>query len=209
MFELYSEQLGRNIANPDLEEEEAVNWEAGVKKPLPYGTQAGFTLFYSDVTNLIVEREVASGVEQQQNIGEARFMGVEISLSTAMIERNEITVNYTYLDAEDQSPGRTSDNLEDQSKHKLYISDLITVTDWLSVYGKISYNSKRYYEDFDSNGWETLDGYWMTDIKAMVTYFPSVTFEAGVKNLLDENYEQSPGYPREGQTFFVGVKGRY
>lgn len=209
MFELYSEQFGRNIANPDLEEEKAVNWEAGVDYQLGGDSDVGVTLFYSDVDDLIVEREVAPRTDQYQNIGEARFMGAELSFHTAAIKNHDITLHYTYLEAENRSEGRTSDHLEDQSKHKLYISDEILITDWLSLYGKVSYNSKRYYEDFDSDGWETLDGYWIADLKAMFHVIDAVTLEAGVKNLFDEDYEQSPGYPREGRVFFAGVRARF
>ena len=33
--------------------------------------------------------------------------------------------------------------------------------------------------------------------------------EVGVRNLFDENYETGYGFPREGRTFFCGLRGTF
>ena len=127
--------------------------------------------------DLIVEKEVGEDLDQHQNVGKARFMGAEFALATLFFKNHDIALHYTYLNAEDRSDDRTSDHLEEQSAHKIYASDLFTVTDWLALYGKVSYNSKRYYEDGDN--WETLDGFWLVDAKAIFTGVDHLSVEGG------------------------------
>jgi iron complex outermembrane receptor protein len=200
---------GMNLGNTDLHEEKAVNWELGVAKPLPGQTQASFALFYSDIENLIVRKNLGGGFRQYQNIGKARYQGFEVGLGTQLLPRNRLEMHYTYLDAENRSPERTSDYIEEQSEHKLYVSDRVTITDWLSFYAKAEYNSDRYEEDWGSGEWKTLDGFWLVDAKLIFTPKENIALEAGFKNLLDENYQLSDGYPREGRAYFVTAKVTY
>jgi iron complex outermembrane recepter protein len=40
------------------------------------------------------------------------------------------------------------------------------------------------------------------DAKAIFDFTDNLRLEAGLKNLFDENYEYSTGFPREGRTYF-------
>ncbi len=207
--ELYSELLGRNLPNPDLKEEKAVNYELGIDKYLPGNTNIGFTLFYSDIDDLIVEKRVDSETKQYQNIGEARYKGLEFSFKSGYFKQHNAELHYTFLEAEDRSPDRTSDHLEERPKHKLYISDLYKIYDWLSFFAKLEWNSKRYYEDSDTNQWMTLDDFTTVDAKVIGKLTEFMNIEAGAKNVFDKEYEFTAGYPREGRTFFVQLQGKF
>ncbi|MFZ0447984.1 MAG: TonB-dependent receptor [Desulfatiglandaceae bacterium] len=202
LLELYSGLFDRNVPNPNLEKEEAVNYEAGVRQTLPFKTFAEFNLYYSDVKNLIVSKELASGDDQFQNVGKARYQGFEVNLDTGFVPRNDIRVSYTYLDAGDRSPNRKTGHLEETPKHKLYVSDLFKVNDRVSLFGKATYYSKQYYEDSDTGEWKTLGGFCTADAKVIINITKCLTVEAGAKNIFDKNYELSYGFPREGRTFF-------
>jgi len=209
LLELYSGLLGKNVPNPDLESEEAVNYEIGAEKPLPGRNFVRLNLFYSDIKNLIVNKEVGPDLDQYQNIGKARYQGVEVSFRSAFFKRNMFELSYTYLDAQNRSPNRTSDHLEERPEHKLYISDLYELTEWLSLFGKLEYYSKQWYEDWDTGSWKTLDGFVTFDFKVIGTLSKHVDLEAGVKNMFDENYSLSYGYPREGRTFFGVLRASF
>lgn len=201
LMELYSGLLGKNMPNPDLSSEEAINYELGAEKPLPGRNFAGINLFYSDVRDLIVNKEVKAGINQYQNIGKAAFSGVEVTFKSMFIPRNTFELSYTYLNSEDKSPNRTSDHLEERPENKIYLSDLYQLTDWLALFGKLEYYSKQWYEDPDT-GWQELDGFVTFDLKMIGTFSDTLTLEAGVHNLFDEDYSLSNGYPREGRTIF-------
>jgi len=201
LHELYSGRLGQNEPNPDLSSEESINYELGAEKPLPGRNFVGLNLFYSDVKNLIVNKELPSGLDQYQNIGKATFKGLEFTFKSMFIPRNTFELSYTYLNSEDRSPNRTSDHLEERPEHKVYVSDLYQLTEWLALFGKLEYYSKQWYEDSRA-GWQELDGFVTFDFKLIGTVSDHLTLEAGVKNLFDEDYSLSYGYPREGRTIF-------
>jgi len=205
--ELYSSYLDTAIPNPNLKKEKSVNYEIGVTGKLPWDSGMGLTLFYSDVTDLITETLVG-GLDYNDNIGESRFQGFEFTINTEYIPRNSIYLSYTYLGAENRSPDRTSDLISESPKHQLYISDLISVTDRLSLFAKVKYD-KAQYEETGSAGWIELDDYWIFDLKAIMEFSEKFQLEAGVRNIFDENYETSYGFPREGRTLFVGISGRF
>ena len=203
--ELYSSYLGTAIPNPNLKKEEAINSEVGVERPLPWKSYAGLTVFYSDVENLIT-RTTIGGRDSYTNIGKARYQGFEFSLRTEALPNNILEAHYTYLDAEDKSDNRTSDHLRESPQNQFYVSDLFRLNDWVSVFGKLQYNQGQW--DQKSNlQWVELSGYWIFDLKAMVEIHKSLLAEVGVRNLFDENYETAYGFPREGRTFFVGLRG--
>ncbi|RLC26409.1 MAG: hypothetical protein DRH21_02240 [Deltaproteobacteria bacterium] len=207
--ELYSGLLGRNLPNPGLKEEKAVNYELGIDKYLPENTNVGFTLFYSDIDDLIVKKQIASKTDQYQNIGEARYKGLEFSFKSGYFRQHNAELHYTFLEVEDRSSDRTSDHLEDRPKHKLYISDLFKIYDWLSFFAKLEWNSKRYYEDYDTSQWMTLDSFTTVDAKAIGKITKFLNIEAGAKNIFDKEYEFASGYPRRGRTFFVQLQGKF
>ncbi|MDD2315774.1 MAG: TonB-dependent receptor [Desulfobacterales bacterium] len=208
MQELYSGLLGKNTPNPDLANEKATNYEIGFEKPLPADSLFQANLFLSDVDDKIVNKELSDGTDQYQNIGEARYQGFELILKTGFIPKNEVECHYTYLDAENRSDDRTSDKLEEVSEHQLYLSDHYKFNDWLSAFAKVQWNSERYQENSDGD-FDSLDGFWTVDAKIMVKPAKFMTLEAGVKNLFDEDYMYSNGYPREGSTFFALVRATF
>ncbi|MDL1968804.1 MAG: TonB-dependent receptor, partial [Deltaproteobacteria bacterium] len=207
--ELYSGLLGRNSPNPGLKEEKTVNYEVGIDKYLPGNTNIGFTLFYSDIDDLIVKKLVAPKTDQYQNIGEARYKGLEFSFKSGYFRRHNAELHYTFLEAEDRSPDRTSDHLEERPKHKLYVSDFYKIYDWLFFFAKLEWNSKRYYEDSDTSQWLTLSGFTTVDAKVIGKVTKFLNIEAGAKNIFDKEYEFTSGYPREGRTFFVQLHGEF
>ena len=52
-----------------------------------------------------------------------------------------------------------------------------------------------------------LDDYLVFDFKAIIKFSEKFQMEAGARNIFDENYETSYGFPREGRTFFCGISG--
>ena len=209
LLELYSGLFGRNIPNPSLKAEDAVNYEIGAEKPLAANSSVRLNLFCSDVKSLIVKKEMAPRIYQYQNIGKAQFRGLEASFKSGFFENNIFELHYTYLEARDRSPERTSDHLEEGSEHKIYVSDLYETTDRLSFFAKMQWNSKRWYQDWDTGEWNTLNGFITVDLKAIATLAKGITLEAGVTNLFDENYSLSPGYPREGRAFFSMLRSSF
>ncbi len=209
--ELYSSFLGTAVPNPNLKKEQAVNYEIGISKPLPGESNIGITLFYSDVKDKIEERTVMLDGEEldfNDNIGKSRFQGIELTFMTNSVPNNSIYLSYTYVDAKNQTPGRTSDLMSETPKHQLYISDTIQITKRFSLFGKARYDNGQK-EDTRTFGWIELDDYWLFDLKGIMDLSENFQVEAGVRNIFDENYQTGFGFPREGRTFFCGIRGSF
>jgi len=209
--ELYSSYLGSGYPNPNLKKEQSVNYEAGIQRPLPWDSIAGITFYYSDVEDLITQTTIeidGEDLDYNKNIGESRFMGFEISAKTQGLPLNTLEANYTYLDAEDRSDDRPSPHLPETPKHQLYLSDLFKVTEWLSLYAKAQYNRKQF-EEKRNGDWIELDDYWLVDAKITAQFSEIASLEVGVRNVFDENYETSYGFPREGRIAFCGIRGSF
>ncbi len=202
--ELYSSYLDSSIPNPDLKKETAVNYEVGIDYDPAGHTQMSLCLFYSDVQDLIVRRYLPAG-DMYDNAGEARFQGFEASMRSTFLPRQDINANYTFLDAEDRSDERTSDHLEEVSRHKFYLSDLIKITDRVRMFMELEMHAKRWEQDL-SGQWNKIDGFSLVNAKVMVSLPQNLDLEAGFRNLLDKDYELSTGFPRPGRTAFAEMK---
>ena len=209
--ELYSGLLDANIPNPNLKPEKALNYETGVEQPLSWHSLLRCSLFYSDVKNLIVSRPYGPASNQNQfvNVGRAALRGVELSFSSGYFYHNDFELNYTWLDARDKSVDATSKHLEYMPAHNLYVSDLFKFNEWVSLFAKLEYNSSRYYQNrMNYNRWDTIDGFWTVDLKLTGTLTSRLSLDIGAKNLFDENYQLTAGFPREGRIFFTVLRGK-
>ena len=204
LSDLYASYLGSTIPNPNLEKESTINYEAGIEYALADHTNLSLTLFYSDIEDLIVRRSLPEG-DMYDNIGKARFQGCEVGFSSSFLPRQEITAHYTYLDAENRSSGRVNDHLEELAKQKLYFSDLVKITERIFFYAKVEWYDKRWEENV-ADQWYELNGFALVDAKFMINLPREVDIEVGFRNLFDEEYEESAGFPRPGRTAFAQVR---
>jgi len=204
LLDLYASYLGSTIPNPNLEKETAINYEIGIEHEIADHTRLSFTLFYSDLEDMIVRRKLAAG-NKYENIGKARYQGLEAEISTSFLPRQEIAVHYTYLDAENRTANRINNHIEELAKHKFFFSDLIKITDAISLFGKFEMFGKRWEENV-ADQWYELDGYALVDAKVIFNLPHQLTVEAGFRNLLDEEYEQSLGFPQPGRTAFAELR---
>ncbi|MBN2707060.1 MAG: TonB-dependent receptor [Deltaproteobacteria bacterium] len=202
--ELYSSYLGSTLPNPDLEKETAVNYELGIEQNFGGHTQVSLALFYSDVEDLITRRVLPAG-DMYDNVGKSRFQGIEVALRSTLLPRQEINLSYTYLDAEDRSAGRSSDHLEEVSENKVYLSDVITITDRVRFFTELQWNDERWEQDINGN-WKNIDGFFLADAKVMVKLPGNLELETGIHNLFDKDYELSVGFPQAGRTAFAEIK---
>ena len=208
--ELFSSYLDTAVPNPNLRKEQSYNYEAGIKTAVPYDINIDFAVFYSDVKDLITETLILVGedfLDYNDNIGKARYQGFEFSLNTSHFDRNDIQLSYSYVDAKNKSPERSSDFLPEVPKHQLRITDRITLSDAIALYAKASYE-KGQKEEIGAD-WIELDDYWLFDLKGIYKFSENIQAELSVKNILDENYSTSYGFPREGRIFILGLRTNF
>jgi outer membrane cobalamin receptor len=76
----------------------------------------------------------------------------------------------------------------------------------ISLFGRLQYNQGQWDQKRNLE-WVELNGFWTFDFKMIWQIFNSLVAEAGVRNSFDENYETAYGFPREGRTFFIALRG--
>lgn len=187
--------------NSDLTTEQSDNYEAGITQHLPWNITADLAFFLSDVEDYIEKDSVTDLFE---NNDEYRFKGVELTLSKTF-ERADINLGYSYLDAEDRSAGSTVDELEYRPTHKITIEGRYAFEFGLTAYASFMriMNQVHYASDGTKGD---LNDYSIVDIKLEQRLFKQWFVYAGADNILDENYEESYGYPQAGRTAYAGMK---
>lgn len=202
--QLYSQTSG----NPDLKEQENINYEAGIRYDFKDIATLEGSYFYNDVEDLI---ERASRNDPYLNIAKAVFEGVEASINTKITRYLLVRAGYTYLDARDKNPslfGRSEEELQYVPKHKGDL-ELKVLTDFgTSINLLSSYHGERYYYD-GSNIQHALGGYFIWNCKVSQEFLENLEGSISIENIFDRNYQEEEGYPQPGRTFLFSLKAEF
>ena len=192
--------------NSDLTTETSDNFEAGITQKLPWEMTADLVFFLNNVENYIAKDSITDIYE---NNDEYQFKGVEATIAKAFLETGLIRLGYSYLDAKDKSPDSQVDELEYRPKHKITLDANYTFDFGLTAYASFMHVKDQYI--YDKNYIQgKLEDFSIVDIKLEQNLLKEMWFVyAGVDNLLDENYEESYGFPQAGRTAYVGMRVKF
>jgi len=192
--------------NPDLREQENINYELGLKKDFKEGFGLDASYFYNDVEDLI---ERASRNDPYYNVNKAVFRGIEL-LAHGRIKGFNTEVAYTYLDGIDRSPetlGRNDNELEYTPKHKADLRLRYDADFGLSCMLFGAYTGERYY--YDSGGDQhSMGGYTLWDA-SLLKDFGSWKANLFARNIFDRNYSEEDGFPQPGRTITLRIKKEF
>ncbi|MEI7485201.1 MAG: TonB-dependent receptor, partial [Ignavibacteriota bacterium] len=205
--ELFSEQLGKSIPNPDLDVERNWNTEAGVKYKNPILGNANIALFYSDVRNMIISVPVSSTQSQYRNIGKVTLGGIEINYQKEFSVIN-VETNYTYLSSKNASDTAT-DKLEYRPEHSLNINLSKSYSFGFTWNVETSFTSKRYGINNDSRLWVTLPDYTIFNLRVSQKIYNKFTAFIRVNNIADKYFESEYGFPQAGRNFVFGIDANF
>ena len=216
--ELFEPELG----NPNLDPERSWEIDAGVSQSLFDGQlRVEPTYFYRDVSNLI--EEVADQLppinipEEDEQEGpftrnlDARFQGVELVTRVQPYAWLTVSGSYMYLDYD-----TPTGVLLQRPKHRGFFgidtmrAGVLRSGDrgWatVQVYAVGARDSPDPQDEFEA---ERLGGYVRTDLSLGYRFggtFAPVTLTAAVRNLFNEQYEESIGFPAPPAWFLVGLR---
>lgn len=205
--ELFSEHLGKNLSNPNLEEERSWNTEAGVKYKNNKVGDINLAIFYSDVRNMILNIPVGTNLSQYQNVGKVTLGGLEVTYhkSSPYID---FDFNYTYLNSKNKSDTAT-DKLEYRPEHVLNFTLGKLYSMGLSWQFETALTSSRYGIDPDTRVWKTLPDYAIFNVRVSQTIMKKYSLFARVNNLSDKYYETEYGFPQSGRNFVFGIEANF
>ena len=206
----YSQRLGTYVENPNLKQEESVNYEVGYQGQPWQGAKAEAAVFYSDINDKIQSvfiGAVGSSCTavfkcQMQNVGKVHSSGVELGLHSPVASWIELGGNYTYIDLKNISNPTTK--LTDVPKQKLTVDALFHIGATADVIA---------YAEHDSSRWasNTVELAGFTTLNLKVVYRPAknISTEAGVTNLADKNYSLADGFPNPGRMWFANASYQF
>lgn len=225
LYELYDPYAG----NSGLQPETSFSFDAGVEQTFLDGALvADVTLFMLDVDNLIIYDNVTYSYQQSE--GTTKSRGVETAVTWKASSWLDVGANYTYTDAKDadgdrairipehaiglQATVRPAEKWTISATAKIPLDALDTI-----IVGSQSYTGTCYpapdYLPTPCTQYSAVRG----DVKlndyvllnAKVAYKPTENTEAYVRveNLLDQDYQVSPGFGTAGISAFAGFKAQF
>ncbi|GAB4377807.1 MAG: TonB-dependent receptor [Calditrichia bacterium] len=202
--ELYSDRLGRNIPNPDLNAENSWNAEGGISWYTELGNLKA-ALFYSRLRDLIANRQLGDNRQQMQNIDKAILQGVEISYRKTVRNMN-LDVNYTFLNALNRSADRRVDHLEYRPRHQLNGIVGYRPVPAITIQLEGRYIGHQYAMNPDTGIWQRFNDYGL--INGRVTYRATDHMELywRMNNALDRLYFTEAGVPMPGREIVFGCR---
>jgi len=202
----YSYRLGQAIPNPDLLEERTNNWEAGVTHLLGQCTFVEVSLFRSDVSNSTQRFFVQPNVFQLRNLGEARFLGGELGIRTALTAQLNLQANYTYLSRRNMT--NPSLPMVDTPRHKTYGALTYQLGPRVSLLADLRYEGGRYYQN-DAGRFGRATNYAVAGFGGSARLYQHIELQAGMQNAFDRNFILADGYPEAGRTVHVNLRYRF
>lgn len=210
----YSYKLGNYIPNPDLQEESIVNYEVGGTKSFD-NLLVRTALFYAKIEDFIQNAYVPiwynkgtthTQQQQLQNIGEVTQKGFELEASFMATDNLSFDASYTRLDMTNETD--SSVKITNVPKHKFLISSNYAFNKNISWMTSFEYDSESYtsYVLSNSNVYYASGSASLWGTKLVYKPTKALALEVGVKNLFDENYYITYGYPEAGRVFYSNVK---
>lgn len=190
----------------NLSLETGVRWQLGEIFEL---NMAYFRYHYRDMIywqEISAEEGVIYTLFQVRNLNKALTQGLEFSASFRPLKMLRTTASYTYLDARDESPGRTDDYLPYRIKHSV---DLSAQLDWrrFSLRGEGRYRSKV--DEVFLYPLEAPDAYFIANIKAGLGIHQNMRVSVAMNNIFNTQYEELARYRMPGRNWLFGVNYQF
>ena len=207
-FPTTKELYAQDGSNPDLTSETINTWELEIAQQLPAATTVSITGYIKDAEDFI---EKDNTDDLYKNFEEYRFKGVEIEVVNTFVDNLTLTGTASLMSSEDRSANTEKDELQNRPEQKYSLEGsyvfpfgLTARASWLYVADQYYYTKKAPLEK------AKLDNFQVVDFKLSQRLFQD-TLEIFVRgeNLLDEDYEQSYGFPCQGRTLYAGAVLRF
>ena len=215
LFERFSSRFGTAIPNPDITAERALNFEIGGRRRIASGLQVEGAIFYADIQDALIQIPVDLGppfgvTNQTRNAGSGANYGFEAAITGQASPTLRLGANYTWLRRDFDVPGDPAYRATGAPEHKLFAWADWDVTPRLTVTPSLEATSDRWtYRSVAPVGYYKADSVILAHLSGQFALTPRIDLIGGVRNLLDETYVLTDGFPEEGRNFRLDLRMRF
>ena len=190
------------LGNSDLEAEKSVNHEIGIAWSNHQGTKAELTAYYTEFKDKITENrycDTTAGdasctyegvdytfISTRYNVDKVIMQGVEATFATPLTPTLDWDIGYTYTDSEQKSGDFAGQPLNRIPKHRIHTNLSWDATDKLNLWGEVNYVGESSAGVSRTSMADPYPDYTLVDSGLSYKANESVTFYAGIYNLLDK-----------------------
>lgn len=199
------------FGNQNLDPEKSKSFDAGAEQGFWQNrVKLGVTYFQNDFRDMIQFALVdpANYCFQAQNVGRARSRGVEVEASVEPINRLLLTAAYTYTDTRDITAGT---ELRRFPRNRAVLSALWEATDRIATHATVTVVSSQFEDKVlgRNAGYTRVDLGGYSEILRKWGILENLRLTATINNLLDEDYQETFGFPALGLNYLVGLTARF
>jgi outer membrane cobalamin receptor len=204
-YELFGDR-GGVVGNVDLRPEGGLTWDAGIR----YATDstilegAFFDHRYEDLIQFVHTSQATS---RPVNIGKARVWGVEVTAQKTILKRLDVSGNYTYQRALDQSdiPHLQGKTLPNRPAHTLF-ARVKSGVNRVTIFYDYTFEDGNF---LDQSNRRPLASRHIHNVGMKVDVRKGVQLGLEAKNLKNAQIADTWGYPLPGRAFFVNLQEHF
>jgi vitamin B12 transporter len=202
------------FGNPNLGPEKSWELDAGVEQDIVQDrVKVGATYFHREVKDLIEGRPIPGdpfGCFRAENVGSARFDGVELTLSIKLLDSLTVNANYTYLDW-DTAHGKLPRRPRNRGNVNLnYFYDRWNVNLGANIVGRRDdFRAASPFGNITKAGYAIFDLASYYSLPWRVPAVKDLTLFGKIENLLNKKYEEPDGFRARPLNFLLGMRATF
>ncbi len=202
------------FGNPNLGPEKSWELDAGVEQDIVQDrVKVGATYFHREVKDLIEGRPIPGdpfGCFRAENVGSARFDGVELTLSIKLLDSLTVNANYTYLDW-DTADGKLPRRPRNRGNVNLnYFYDRWNVNLGANIVGRRDdFRAASPFGNITKAGYAIFDLASYYSLPWRVPAVKDLTLFGKIENLLNKKYEEPDGFRARPLNFLLGMRATF
>lgn len=221
IFERFSTRFDTALVNPDLKPENARNYELGWSDTFDRKLKLSGSVFYTEIGDYIdsvyqytdINNNI---VRQNQNVGDGVHRGIEVSVDYDLVPGLRVGGNYTYLYRKITDPVDPNLKPTDTPTHEAFLYLAWDAMRNLTITPSLELASDRW-STVNSNGSPTglntlyvkTGSFALVNLNVEYRLDEHFTTSFGGRNLTDEYYELSEGFPDPGRQFYANVRAEF
>lgn len=203
--ERFTSAFGALTPNPGLKPERSTNMslDASIKPMRELMLDVG--VFDSEVRDLVVRMPLQDATMQWQNVGKARYYGVELAVRATPLPWIDTWGGWTMMKAKRLDTTPPEDKIEYRPRHKLTlglaVSPIAPVE--LTLIGR--YIGAQDFYNIDFARWGELGGFYMLDTRVQWYAVEGLRVWLQANNITDTNAMGQYSFPEPGRQLWLGA----